>query len=81
MHFINHTHTYTNTHSLVFCDLLRQAAAFKVSSGKCGVSVIAYVSLSLVELTTTVSVFTDKALPVALFLSLPLNETLLLSGG
>lgn len=40
---------------------------------------IAYISLSLVEISTAVSVFTVKALPVALLLSLPANETLLLS--
>lgn len=40
---------------------------------------IAYISLSLVEISTAVSVFTVKALPVALLLSLFANETLLLS--
>lgn len=42
-------------------------------------SVIAYISLSLVEISTAVSVVTVKALPVALLLSLPANETLSLS--
>jgi len=74
-HFNNHAHTHR--YSVTFH--LRQAAAFNVSSGKCGVSVIAYISLSLVEISTAVSVFTVKALPVALLLSLPANETQLLS--
>lgn len=68
MHFGNHTHRYSVTFHL------RQAAAFNVSSGKWGVSVIAYISLSLVEISTAVSVFTVKALPVALLLSPTTNE-------
>lgn len=39
---------------------------------------IAYISLSLVEISTTVSVFTVKALPVALLLSLPANDSVAL---
>lgn len=39
---------------------------------------IAYISLSLVGISTTVSVFTVKALPVALRLSLLFNETVAL---
>lgn len=79
-HFINHTNRRTHARTQIVCDLPpHQAAAFGVSSGKWGVSVIAYISLSLVEISTTVSVFTVKALPVALLLSLSANETLLLS--
>ena len=39
---------------------------------------IAYISLSLGEISTTVSVFTVKALPVALLLSLPANDSVAL---
>lgn len=41
---------------------------------------IAYISLSLVEISTAVSVFTVKAPPVALLLSLLSNETVALCG-
>lgn len=76
VHFITHTNTHKHGSSVTFH--LRQAAAFNVSSGKRGVSVIAYISLSLVEISTAVSVFTVKALPVALLLSLPANESVAL---
>lgn len=40
---------------------------------------LAYISLSLVEISAAVSVFTVKAPPVALLLSLSANETLSLT--
>jgi len=71
-HFMHHTHTHTRTFSETFH--LHRAAALHVSSGKWRGSVIAYISLSLVGISTAVSVFTVKAPPVALLLSLPANE-------